>query len=451
MPSVKRFNEIQAKNKKKGFSVLQSFTVASLSFRLMKLYTNIWIKQTKQSRDLKGANRLLTISNDEGAIMRNWFRGGWTQFNKQYQGNRKKYKNIYYIDVNSAYPYQMTQPLPFGDLLKDKPKYGDYIIFYWVKIKKATIKPKYKNMLTLLNWDKVEFKLWRYVEKITKPVEVYYTQREWYLIKKFYDVEIEWEKKLYSRATKYLKNYIDELYSLRQEFGKNGNEAMKMCIKILLNSGYGCLAQRDNFDCYAYVPKGALDKAQSGDICAFGDKKYKFKYLTDTYYLNQEKYDLGVFKPEYVKPKVRNVLAASVITSHQRCYLWETIDYIGVDNFAYCDTDSIIFVNLNDEQIKKVKEIEDRTKLGKWKIEDDGSKILAIFGAKKYIMEDGKEHITKFGFAGVGGRNYNYDELKLVNFDDDFITLKQSCSVLKETKSGYVIETIDKKIRRGEN
>lgn len=80
---------------------------------------------------------------------------------------------------------------------------------------------------------------------------------------------------------------------------------------------------------------------------------------------------------------------ASFVTSYGRLHLWNTIIYaIGVDNFLYCDTDSIYFRRDVEEVISDMKRIGqklDKAILGCWDLETrfDGFKGL---GQKKYMV-----------------------------------------------------------------
>lgn len=80
---------------------------------------------------------------------------------------------------------------------------------------------------------------------------------------------------------------------------------------------------------------------------------------------------------------------ASFVTSYGRLHLWTTIIYaIGVENFLYCDTDSIYFRGDVEQVIKRMEKINEKinkTILGCWDVETrfDGFKGL---GQKKYMV-----------------------------------------------------------------
>ena len=67
------------------------------------------------------------ISNEEYNLSKLSYFGGFTSYNKDLLTYKTKPNEvIYYYDINSSYPYEMTKKLPYGLLLDEKPK-NNYI------------------------------------------------------------------------------------------------------------------------------------------------------------------------------------------------------------------------------------------------------------------------------------------------------------------------------------
>lgn len=80
---------------------------------------------------------------------------------------------------------------------------------------------------------------------------------------------------------------------------------------------------------------------------------------------------------------------ASFVTSYGRLHLWNTIIYcVGVENFLYCDTDSIYFrkdVNKVIEDMEKNGQFIDKAILGCWDVETRFDAFKGL-GQKKYMV-----------------------------------------------------------------
>lgn len=64
--------------------------------------------------------------------------GGYCMLNRKHIG--KVVENVEYYDINSAYPYQMTQELPIGEAIYEKPDF-EHLTYHIITIKSGTIKP----------------------------------------------------------------------------------------------------------------------------------------------------------------------------------------------------------------------------------------------------------------------------------------------------------------------
>lgn len=434
------FKTIQNKNNWDLFNVFKFLTISSLSFKLMQKYIN----KAKHFKSLEYGDLYIELKGDKYDDYRPFFNGGLTQFNPLFQSNSNRLKNSVYIDVNSAYPYWMSQELPYGDFLENKPNYP-YYEFVIVNVKSAKIKKGFENFIVLKKWDKAQFDAGVRYTKQQKDFTCFYLKQEWDILNEIYDFEIYDIKSFYTYKKAYLKDYILDIFNKRVEFGNLNNEAFKFCFKILLNSGYGSLAQKNEYDnlFYFYNPDFKED-----EIIKINNSYFQFNYISNNYsYGDLKACNFSPYLKQY--KKTRNLLAASVITSLQRVYIIKTVIEIGIKNFAYCDTDSIIFYDLNNDQINKINQMVSN-RLGDWKIEETKGNIFKVFGAKKYCLKQ-DEQLLKYGFSGVGYEGYDYNQLFNMDFNLNSIDLINATKKATNIQGGKIIEVINKKIKRGLN
>lgn len=100
------------------------------------------------------------------------------------------------------------------------------------------------------------------------------------------------------------------------------------------------------------------------------------------------------------------------ITSYARVFLLESINKIGMENFVYCDTDSIHFKGDIPDNLEM-----DDYEMGKWKVENHFKRAYYI-RAKRYCGEyyEGDELKLKIACAGIKKVDL-YNQIKSV---DDF-------------------------------
>lgn len=436
------------------FNPLNYLTTASLTSRLMKLAVIDYVQEHKLKDFFP-----LKIENDIHKEMQNWFCGGFTQFNDKFSGEAIKCGKSMMLDVSSAYPYQMTFPLPYGELLDVEPlgeDMVDYYTFYEIKVKSAKIKPKYYNCAILKKWsDEVDYTGLRYTRE-QYNFTCYYTNFEWAMITKFYDVKVEWIVAKYMLAAPYLKEYANELYNLKSHYSKTKQDGLKQATKILINAGYGCLAKRLKYDSTIYYSNNDIAnkffKMERNQLFSFDEHTYKFHFVKD---FNLE----GTIKKvvcESTNEKEfgTNKAAAAIITSRERVYLWDLIDKIGAEHFGYSDTDSILFVNLTEEKYKWLKEFttHQEVKLGDWEQEYKDLNIcyFGSYGAKKYQLLDENKELIKFRFAGVSDSLVKPKTLiDEVDFNNDTIIIKGAVLQKVLCKSGVVLVPKDKIMSKG--
>lgn len=143
--------------------------------------------------------------------------------------------------------------------------------------------------------------------------------------------------------------------------GVEPNPSLVAFAKLVLNSSYGKFGTK-------------TDKKES-DLYVDDEGLCKMSTDTDMQTIHYE-------SKEFYRP------FASFVTAHGRLQLWNTIIYaIGVDDFLYCDTDSIYFKGNVDEKINnmnKIGETVDKTILGKWDLETHFNSFK-VLGQKKYM------------------------------------------------------------------
>lgn len=436
------------------FNPLNFLTTASLTSKLMKMSVIDFIAKHKYKNFFP-----LKMSADDHKMMNMWFKGGFTQFNDEYSGEAQPCGRAMMLDVSSAYPYQMTFSLPYGDILDEEPEgvnTVDYYTFYQIKVKSAKIKDEYYQCPILAKWsgDK-DLSGLRYTRE-QHNFTCYYTDFEWEMICKFYHVKVETIIPYYMKAAPYLREYAHELYNLKAHYSETKQDGLKQAMKILINAGYGCLAKRLKYDSTIYYHKNdLLDEfftMERDSIFTFCDVDYKFHFVKD---FNKS----GTIKKvvcEEVKDKTSgtNKAAAAVVTSRERVYLWKLIDKVGARYFGYSDTDSILFVNLPKDKYEWLLEFTSNNpvKIGDWEQEykDKNIAFFGSYGAKKYQLMDENKELIKFRFAGVSDSLVNPKTLMdEVDFNSDTIVIKGAVLVKELTKSGIVLIPKDKVMSKG--
>lgn len=437
LPFIKRYVMLT----KREYNPFNAITSASLSLKLIKAF--LFTKYFKTSTNI---NELLYISKKDYNWLKPFYHGGFSQFNEKYLKPRSNVNNALMIDINSAYPYQMSMELPYGDLLDEPPEKSSYTEWYVIKIKKSIIKDKYWNVVTMLNWDghsiydsKRKLKVYDRYSREQFDTICYYNKKEWNLMLKMYDIEYEIIEIKYQKTKTFLKSYIEQLFSLKKHYKETGEKGFLLCIKIILNAGYGVFGKRLKYDNYIY-------SKNENEL----PEKYKIKHECKNLFIDDYKCYAAENTDEEEKEMVLNVSMAAYITMKERVYLIKQI--INVWNpsnkFALCDTDSILYVNLDDDEYELIKN-SCNSELGGWNIELDKSKInkLSIFGSKKYALEyDNKLH--KFRFAGINNKEY-IGKPKLDDWENDAILVKDATLQVKRVKSGIVLVPIEKTLWKG--
>lgn len=262
--------------------------------------------------------------------------------------------NILSIDVNSMYPWVMSEGIPCGQVSILKPdgeENKDYIVWHTIYFSKK-VSPKelyrYKKKYDVFNNKFFGDSYFSYLEEAGENTRrVYILDSVLKLFKRACDGHIVIEQTLYQQLDHSLNPFIDKLYTLK---ATTKCENQKNSVKLTMNSLYGKLAERYHEDYYEW---NSTDK-NFRNIC-----------------------DLRLDRD--------SILAGLYITSKSRVLLISTIlDEIDNGNtFLGCDTDSIKFIVKNETKAKL-----DDNKLGYWKIEGWYTDFVHNGKKKKYYLYD---------------------------------------------------------------
>lgn len=182
------------------------------------------------------------------------------------------------------------------------------------------------------------------------------------------------------------KAYVQKFYEQKAEAEKRGDTAGRLIAKILINSGYGKLAQRpDRWRDYLVVSD--RDVIPSPNL-----EEWEEEFVDDDCHF-------AIWsRPAKSPPRYYNVAAAASITGFVRSRL---IFARAVNAVYYCDTDSIITpdkINTGDG-------------LGEWGLETEGDRLL-IAGKKLYGLRitrkfcPDKKTADKKGYHWYKGRGW---------------------------------------------
>lgn len=254
------------------------------------------------------------------------YRGGISFVNERYRGKLLRSKNFKgrkmgRWDVNSEYPYSMTKirtligkphKMPYSKWLGTSLAYKDeHECIYMVKSASGHVK---RNSLGFW-YDPFQKK---YVDDIDEEGLHLIFERELQVLSRFYDdLTIDVDEVIVFKKGDYIyKPFIDKNYSLKSSASKQGNNTLKMAVKLLLNSSYGKLAER-------------LQRVKG---------HYELNDLTGAIHFIRDDVEIS-------EKSAMSVVDGSLVTSYARCYILCNILEICGDEpaktFIYIDTDSI--------------------------------------------------------------------------------------------------------------
>lgn len=364
----------------------------------------------------------------------------WEWINKSYYGGwtyaeptaiNKVIKNMFSIDANSMYPFQMLFDLPYGQPYDTKPN-GSYATLHRVIFKDLTLKDNHIPIIRKPNPKTGEMK---FETKITEPMEYTIWDFELEQVKYQYHYNpdsITIIETKYFKTRPFLKQLIERLYSERQ-FHKARKEdpfhlSEDLRIKLILNSIYGKFGQKITNPIYVMIEETPeiMKQLKETRTITIDNINYNIESIPTIRYEFNNKKHLHLklnYISEYDKQtnaakQFKNVAIASYITAKARNMLFKAINLIKSEGayFVYSDTDSIKF-QATKAQWERIKNQLDMTpnKLGAWDLELEGGEIL-VKQAKQYAVKDkNKIKIT----------SASYNDIKLETDDlEDLLTNK---------------------------
>lgn len=395
--------------------------------------------------------------------------GGYTRLNKNYAC--QVINNVDYYDINSSYPAIMCGELVYGHYLKTIPK-ENYTTLFSLIFKKGKLKKDYQP---IIRNPSVKKRIRTYacytehfVSEITVPFDYYIWAEELDYVKLFYeDLEYEIKEEFYYPKKVIFKDFIENKYENRllykdlakketNEDKKVDYELKQLNEKTEMNSIFGKFCEAINKPLRVFVKKEFLDyerlkkRCEYNNYVYYNEKNETYSFENDNsndttayiiihiHSMREKYYELtlrhGYYNDEKKETQRRNISVkncaiASYITMKGRLKIFEQISYLK-DKFIYCDTDSIMFVNNNEELHFKV----DKKILGKWKPEATNMFLLAL-AQKQYILSNSMEinKDTKITFCGYNNFNdiYNFKNL------NDLLENEILLSKIKVVKSEY--------------
>lgn len=313
-------------------------------------------------------------------LERDSYKGGLCDCIKVGTYNAKLYK----LDVNSMYPYIMSEtksPVQLIFYSRDKFEYdlrkklykelkGDNIVIARIRGK---IDYSRAHLITRFKVEKESKNgfLWGEYDTVLTTPELLYLQRHG----KILDV---YELSVY-RSSYINKDYVDFFYKERLKFrkGKDKNEAFEMMCKLFLNSIYGKWGQKgsnyilltENAPTIDFIRLSCISPQGERYVAMqFGRRIYKIKQSTENSFDSL-------------------VAIASLITAHARMYLIKLLNQARRENCYYMDTDCLIVNEAGFSRLKKYIDFSDNKILGKLEIEGI-SEHSTFYKPKYYIFSD---------------------------------------------------------------
>lgn len=436
-------------------------TIAGTITKMWENYIFRKRNDTDYEWDIISANKG-RVTREQHIESRNYYSGGFTQFNPEYMVSQKElgYTSVadaneelaVSIDINSAYPYSATQDLPYGELsdtpFEESPLYRN-IQFVNAKIKFANIKPQYKQLVNMKNWNREDGILEqnRYMEYMT-DFEMFVSSWEWEWFIKHYEMEVESICYRYSKASDFAKDFIQPYYDRKSSAKAEGRKAEEGRMKLLLNAFYGSLAKRMEYNTAIAVDEEAwvfLSKQKKGEYkITIGEKDYIYM-MSSLLKIGKWRYIEVLEVKRHKKYSAPPVLMAAVITSRTRVQLWNTIEKVGFKFFIYSDTDSIFF-SCGAKRIEKSGISIHKFNLGSYGFDKSYDRIT-IGAAKRYMVENTRDNKTDVGFAGVDSKQLSYTDIRDLLVNGGII--EHAGLVLKTDSHGAYLSQRSKEIKVG--
>lgn len=278
---------------------------------------------------------------------------------------------VYYVDVNSMYPYVMKSHLfPTKlisrwnecsvDRLKELIQEGYLVICdAHIQTEKRIFHKKRKRLI---------FPVGDYWTTLCTPE----------LIKGINEEAITNVRNIcIYEPDNFFESFVDYFYEKRLESKREGDAVHDFLYKIFLNSLYGKFGQKNT----RWEQVEEADPEEVEVYYAFDadtNKRTIFKVFGGwVWKRNDDGDDEEAFNSF---PAV-----AAHVTAYARMLLWDAIECAGIENVYYSDTDSIMCNLIGYQRLEKAGYMNESI-LGKLKLEKTGE--LELFGCKDYVFND---------------------------------------------------------------
>lgn len=369
---------------------------AGISLKEFKKSLNPYKQKTK---DYYVANKLMhpffNIKKEDW-IYKKHYCGGFTYLNPSFQ-NKKV--DVYYYDINSSYPAIMQNPIAYLRV-SESTKFNNNVEQLWcIRFKKCKLKEGCTPIIRHYIQKNIEIefnnKIYYTKEVFAKEVNnlennYYFWKEEIDWINKFYEIEIDIIQIYYYATKPFIKEFIDYYSQIKVEANKKRKDkdlseddkiyydAMYGFSKIIQNSLYGKFASKTLYENVYYSP----NIYQKNDVIPVdNDTFFVVKKIRSNPVLNHYEYvgwTLQDLINESNKEFENNSIVSSYITMKGRVKVYQMIEHIGVDNFVYCDTDSVVSLVEFDQKFI------DANEYGKWKLEYGQKTTFKALAPKLY-------------------------------------------------------------------
>lgn len=278
---------------------------------------------------------------------------------------------IYYLDVNSMYPYIMaTRALP--RMLRDS--FGELTVHQLAHL----LDDRSCIAEVEIQTDEPIYPI-RYRGRLIFPVGTFVTS----LCTPELRIALDRDhiKRVLFGASYYhdviFDHYVDELYGKRKEYEAQGNPTFAFACKIMLNSLYGKFGQ--NGQVWDYVREARPDDPLVWiEQETLEDKPVKYRQR------------LGMIQQQKKEGESDNSFPglSAHVTSYGRAMLWELFEIAGRENVLYTDTDSMMVTQAGYDRLQAHI---DPGILGKLKVEAV-VQDATIYGPKDYILDGKAKH-----------------------------------------------------------
>lgn len=279
---------------------------------------------------------------------------------------------IYYVDINSAYPYCMQNfRVPIEPM------------FYRNDCRMAMLEYHLKNNYVIakvqLNTKQNAYPM-RYNNKLMFPIGYPITtlhHDELLYAVEHNHIDRVLEYAVY-KADVIFADYINFFYDKKIEATEQNHQLNRLMTKLLMNSLYGKFGQLNRVSKHI----GSMDSMQCGTRAVIDHQTGK-RFHEIIWYGE-------VYREETLGESTFSIPAiAGAITTYARMLLWDYMQTAGMENVYYCDTDSII---TNETGYTRLAQHIHKTKLGALDLELE-SEDITIYGAKDYQI--GTQRKTK--------------------------------------------------------